>query len=829
LGLSNLYFFRNFKNATELGANYAENSFMQRILVRSITLFIGLMFTIPAFAQQFKGEITGVVKEQRTNFNLELVTLELRTLNNNALIKQEITDKNGHYKFTGMVEGSYYIKTSFVGYQEYKSATLVLDQSHPKLTLDIVLKNDTKILKEVEVTAKKQLYSNSIDRKIYNVDQDVMAKSGSASEVLQNVPLVQVDIDGNVSLRNSSATILINGKVSPIMGKNAAAALQQLPANSIARIEVITNPSAKYKPDGTGGIINIVLKKNSKNGLNGGVAANIGNQDRYNTSINLNYKPGKVNFFGSYSLKQDYRLRQTTNDRTQTDAVTSALSYYKDEISASSRPFSNTATIGMDYTIDDHNSIGISGNYYFRNMHKNDLTLKMVSNSAGPISDYERIRKNYEYEREADATFFFEHSFKKEDHKIRLEFNAAHSPEVEDNRYTNVYKFPNSVNQLDNTIIKQTSDNQQLTLAYENPISENTKLEFGYDGQYNRHDMDFFGEAYDYQLQRFVTDQARTNRFIYNENIHTLYGTIEQSWKKFGLMLGLRGEYADLNSHLITTDVTIPNHYFKVYPTLHLSYKLSDSRQLQLNYSRRVRRPEGDDLNPFAEYADPTNIRVGNPYLLPEIIHSVELGYQWKNDNFTILPGIYYRYKYNGFTAITTPLNSTTLITTQQNLANDRAIGADVVFSANLNDKVNINFTPNAFYNQIDASNLGYSSKRNTFTWSANFNSSYTLTKSTVVQVNSNYKSARLTPQGKYLPSFVFNFGARQEILKKKGSIYLTVSDVFKTQRQEAELSSPLLTQHVFTRSNSRIAYIGMSYNFGIVKKKKDLTFDNTL
>ncbi|KQC01735.1 outer membrane beta-barrel family protein [Pedobacter sp. Hv1] len=810
-----------------MNTNYAENNFMQP-LVRLITVFISLMFALPAFAQS-KGEIVGVVKEQASNLNLESVTLELRELKSNAVIKKEVTDQKGNYRFTGVADGSYYIQTSFVGYQVFKSAALIVDQSHQKLALNITLKNDTKILKEVEVTAKKQLYSNSIDRKVYNVDQDVMAKSGSASEVLQNVPLVQVDIDGNVSLRNSSAMILINGKLSPIMGKNAAAALQQLPANSIARIEVITNPSAKYKPDGTGGIINIVLKKNSKNGLNGGVTANIGNQERYNTSINLNYKPGKVNLFGSYSIKQDYRLRQTTNNRTQVDPTSRTSSYYQDEISASSRPFSNTATLGLEYAIDDKNTIGISGNYYFRNMHKNDLTLKMVSNSNGLVSDYQRIRKNYEYEREADATFFFEHNFKKEDHKIRLEFNAAHSPEVEDNRYTNVYKFPSNVNQLDNTIIKQIADNQQLTLAYENPISENTKLELGYDGQYSRHDMDFFGEAYDDGQQRFITDQAKTNRFIYNENIHAIYGTIEQSWKKFGLMLGLRGEYADLNSHLITTDVTIPNHYFKVYPTLHLSYKLTDSRQLQLNYSRRVRRPEGDDLNPFAEYADPTNIRVGNPYLLPEIIHSVELGYQWKNDNFSILPGIYYRYKYNGFTSITTPLNSTTLITTQQNLANDQAIGADVVFSANLNDKVNINFTPNAFYSQIDASNLGYSSKRNTFTWSANFNSSYTVSKSTVVQVNSNYKSARLTPQGKYLPSFVLNFGARHEILKKKGSIYLTVSDVFKTQRQEAELSSPMLTQHVFTRSNSRIAYIGMSYNFGIVKKKKDLTFDNTL
>lgn len=799
-------------------------------MFKTLTLIFVILFVFPVIlsAQQL-GSITGKVTEASLKQPMEFVTLSIKLEGNHTVYKQEVTTAKGIYKFSGLPDGNYIIMASFIGFDNYKSTVLVIDAAHKKLDLNIAMGGNAKVLNEVLVTAKKQLYNNSIDRKIYNVDQDVMAKSGSASEVLQNVPLVQVDVEGNVSLRNSSATILINGKVSPIMGKNAAAALQQLPANSIERIEVITNPSAKYKPDGTGGIINIVLKKNTKRGLNGGVTANAGNEGRYNTNVSLNFNPGKVNIFGSYNIKQDYRLRRTSNNRTQTNSVTGISNDYLDEISSTSKPFSNTATLGMEYAMNDRNSIGISGNYYFRNMHKSDFTWKRIKGGMGFTSDYDRTRFNYEYEREADATIFFTHNFKKEDHKIRLEFITSHAPEVEDNRYINEYRTPIGVNQLDNTIIKQIQDAKQLTIDYENQISENTKLELGYDGQYNQHDLDFFGEAYDDIQQKFITDALKTNRFIYNENIHALYGTLEQSWGKFGTMFGLRGEYSDINAHLFTTAVTIPNHYFKLYPTLHLSYNLSESRQLQLNYSRRVNRPEGDDLNPFAEYADPTNIRVGNPYLLPEIIHSVALGFQWKKGNFNILPGIYYRYKYNGFTSITAPLNSTTLVTTQQNLANDKAIGADVVLSANLDEKIIINFTPNVFYNQIDASNLGFGTNKNTFTWSANFNSSYIITKSTVMQVNSNYRSARLTPQGKYLPSFVLNFGAKHELFKKKGSVYITLSDVFKSQRQRAELSSLGLVQQIFTRSNSRIAFAGLSYNFGIVKKKKDLTFDNTL
>lgn len=792
-------------------------------------LFILLLFFPNLIFAQKSGTITGKVTDAASGQAMEFVNLVLMMPNHNGQVQQEITNNKGQYKFSGLQDGTYYIVASFMGFDNLQTNTFVINVSSRKFSQDIALRSGAEKLNEVVITTQKPLYINSIDRKIYQVDQDIMAKSGSASEVLQNVPLVQVDVDGNVSLRNSAATILINGKVSPVMGKNAATALQQLPANGIERIEVITNPSSKYKPDGIGGIINIVLKKNTKSGLNGGLTANMGNQERYNANVNLNYNPGKINIFGSYSFKKDYRLRLTTNQRTQTDPLSHSIGFYTDKMNASSRPFSNMATVGMEYNLNENNNLGVSGNYYFRNMHKNDLTLKSISNSSGLIADYDRWRTNYEYEREADMTFFFEHSFKKEDHKIRLEFNAAHSPEIEDNHYINSFRTPIKPQELDNTLIKQTADNQQLTIAYENPISARTKLELGYDGQYNKEDLDFYGASYNDVQQAFVRDDLKTNRFIYKENIHALYGTIEHSWQKLGLQMGLRGEYADLNSHLITTNQAIPNHYFKVYPTLHFSYKLTNSRQLQLNYSRRVNRPEADELNPFAEYADPTNIRVGNPHLLPEIIHSVAFGYQWKTDNFTILPGVYYRYKYNGFTAITTPLNSTTLITTQQNLANDQAIGADIVFSASINDKLNINFTPNAFYNQIDASNLGYGDHKNTFTWSANFNATYNLIKGTVMQINSNYRSARLSPQGKYLPSFVLNFGARQDLFKKRGSVYITVSDLLSSQRQHAKLNSIGLVQDILTKSNSQIAYMGMSYNFGIVKKKKDLTFDNTL
>lgn len=786
------------------------------------------LYSFTSFAQS-KGTITGKVTELPSRKPFEFVNIVLKRKADSTVVVHEVTNAKGQFNLTAVPEGKYFIQATFVGYEESRTAFFDIDAQHPKANFNINMDGSKRSLNEVQVVSQKSIMTNSIDRKVYHVDMDIMAKSGSASEVLQNVPLVQVDIDGNVSLRNASVTILVNGKISPLMGKNAAAVLQQLPANSIEKIEVITNPSAKYKPDGTGGIINIVLKKSTKRGLNGNITANGGNRERYNAGTTINYKPGKLNVFGSYSVKQDDRIRITTNDRIQTDPITGSTSHYNDLLTGKSRPFSNIATLGFDYNINDKNSFGLSGNYYLRSMHKHDLTIKQVQNPVNGNQDYDRKRENTEQEKANEATLYYEHVFKGEDHKLRLEFNLTHSPEIEDNHYTNTYRLPLIPDQLDNTIIKQTSDNKHVSLNYEYPISEQSKLEVGYDGQFNKQDLDFYGAAFDRTSQQFVTDFNKTNHFIYYENVHAFYGTLSKEVRKIAVMIGLRGEYSDINSKLITNNTNIPNHYFKIYPTLHFTYKIKENKEMQLNYSRRVRRPEGDDLNPFAEYADPTNIKVGNPYLLPEIIHSVEAGYQWRKNGISIMPGIYCRYTYNRFTSVTRPLNDSVLVTRQQNLANDQAIGADVVFSANFNDKVNINLSPNLFYNQIDAANLGYSSKKSTIAWTANLTASYAITKGTSLQVNSNYKSAKLTPQGKYLPSFVMNCGAKQDILNKKGSIYFTVSDLFRSQRQEVNLQGQLLTQHVLTKSNSRIIYLGLSYSFGVVKKKKDLQFDNSL
>ena len=784
--------------------------------------------------QDTVGTIRGSVIEESAGDPLEFVNVVLRNKVDSAIVKGRVTDKRGRFEFLEVSAGEYFITFSLIGYREKTTPAFVIDAQHRHLNVGEVRLVATELhLDEVLVTAEKSLYNASIDRKVYNVDQDLMGKAVSASELLQNVPSVQVDLDGNISLRGSSnVLIMLNGKTSPLMNRNSATVLQQMSASSIERIEVITNPSAKYKPEGTSGIINIVLKRNTSLGINGNIAGNAGNQDRYNGSIRLNYNPGAFNIYGSYGIRKDSRNRINTDNRSQIDAA-STLTFYNENLNSSASPLSHLISLGFDYRLDQQNQVGLSGNYFYNSFTRTEKSNKLLENSDQIVIDqHDRNRLDNEYEKEHSLTAFFEHNFPKEDHKLRLEFNVARAPEQEDNHYTNVYLLPVGPNGYDNTLIRNGDNNTQLTLEYSNPLNEESSLEAGYIGEFIRNDFDFYVEYFDASQQRFVKDVMKTNRFLYGENINALYATYKRSFGAFGLMAGVRTEHASVKSNLVTLDSTITNTYFSLYPSLHLSYKLSKVAELQLSYSRRTRRPEGDELNPFPEYRDPWNVSQGNPKLLPEYVHSAELGCQFEDDRISILPALFYRYTYNRFTSVTQLITDTLLLTTRQNLSNDQSGGLEVVVSANFGDLIAAHWSANVFVNQIDASNLGYSNRKSITTWRSALTLDMNLSTTSRLQINSNYNSSRLTPQGQYSPSYVLNTGFLQNLFEGKLSLVLTVTDVFNTLKREYALNTLSLNQTVVNKRDSRIVYLGFTYRFGAQEKKskeEQLRYDDNL
>ena len=468
------------------------------------------------------GGITGTVLNESTKQPQEFVNVIVLKVSDSSLVTGAVTDGKGRFQITNVPAGAYFLKFSLLGFEEKRSSKFVIDPDRKEFEAGSTLVRETSVnLGEVTVSAQKSLINNSIDRKVYNVQQDVSSKTGSVSDLLQNVPSVQVDVDGTVSLRGSpDVQVLINGKPSPLLGNNIADALQQIPASSVEKIEVITNPSAKFTPEGTAGIINIVLKKDANLGFNGSVTANAGNNSRYNFSTSDNYNLGEVNIFGSYSLRQDERNTVGTLARKQIDS-TNEPNYFNENGRAVSRPQSQFATLGMEWHLSEMDDAGVSGNYRYRHYTSNDVTAETHLDSAeSVVNDYDRRRIDHDQTGSSGAAGFFEHDFDGEDHKLRIEFNGNKMFDQEDNHFTDAYRVPAGLIEYDNTLIQEHDKRGFLTVDYHRVLADHSTFDAGYEGRFDKDDFNFYGSYFDSVKQVFVEDTTETNPFTYRESIH---------------------------------------------------------------------------------------------------------------------------------------------------------------------------------------------------------------------------------------------------------------------------------------------------------------------
>jgi outer membrane receptor protein involved in Fe transport len=488
--------------------------------------------------------------------------------------------------------------------------------------------------------------------------------------------------------------------------------------------------------------------------------------------------------------------------------------------------------LGLDYQFDKNNKIELSGNINVQDMHRTQNTLSTWKNKDLNItSQYNTLAINDEPEMEWEASTVYSHQFQKEGHELQFEFNITGYDETEDNHYTEAYTVPPGYVNLSHILVKKGGPLANVYAEYTLPLGEETELQAGYVGEFFKDNVSYFGEYYDNNSNEWIKDVAKSNDFVFRQDIHALYGTLSHSFDKFSFMAGLRAEQALITSHLITLDSLVPNNYFRVYPTLHLSYDLSDEQQLQLNYSHRVRRPDSDEMNPFPEYSDPRNMEAGNPLLKPEQIHSIEFGYQLKKELFTIQPTLFYRYTYDAFTQIFTSVNDTVLLRTEANLSQNQSLGGEIVTTLNAGKFLTINLSANGYYNVIDASNLGYSANKSAFAWDSKLGANINITGSTLLQIYGYFRSKRLTAQGWYDPSYYANLGLRQDLFKNKASLIFTVSDVFNSLKSSGVIDTPSLYQKSSQKRVSQIVYLGFTYHFGKSTKKQagDLKFENSI
>jgi outer membrane receptor protein involved in Fe transport len=800
-----------------------------RFLIFAIVLFT---FFLKGYSQ-VNGKISGTVLEKNTNSPVEFASVILVHDADSVMLKNTITDNNGNFEFVDVTEGKYRVIYSFIGFTKTKSLAFAINPAEKNIKLGKLYFTSSDItIKEVQIVSQKSAFVSSIDRKTYYVGEDVMSSAGSVGDVMQNIPTVQVDVNGSISVRGSSnITILINGKPSGMLSNNPGTILQQMPANMVEKVEIITNPSAKYQPDGTAGILNIVLKKNKSLGMNGSVSANVGNNERYNGGVMMNYNHGKMNLFGNYSFRQD-DYRRLSDSYTQKLQNGAEISNINNSSNNHSRPVSNIMGLGADYVLNKKNNLGFLTNYSHIYQCRNEYSSFIKDSLGFQMEDFNRNRHPPKLETNLDVSSYFQHKFEKEGHEINMDYSNSFYTESTDNYFTNIYRFPEAKFSLDNVYYRHNIQHSQLSIDYTNPFSKISKLEAGYEFEFKKNEMNIHRDTVSSnQYEPAYTDYMHTTSFLHNEYTHAFYVTYQHDFGSFSLLAGLRSEMTNTMSNLVSEDSVIRYRYTRLYPSIHTIYKITENHQLQLNYSRRINRPDDEQLNPYPQYLDLLNIPKGNPYLTPEDIHSSEFGYIFKKQSITFLSTLYYRYTRNGFTTIT-QAQGDTLISTLRNLSKNQAAGLELVFSSGMGKWLKMNLSSNTFYNVIDASALGYSKTKTIVSLTAKANFIITLTKNTVWQISSNYTSERLTPQGKLLPSFVINTGIKQKLLKKKVALILTVSDVFNSLRSNLIIDTPDLQRHEYRKRSARVVYFGFTYSFGSNGKKEkenSLQFDNKM
>ncbi len=777
------------------------------------------------------GSVSGRIVEKGTGEPVEYANVMLIDTLTLKMVNGAVTDSAGRFNISDVRNGVFYLEYTFIGYQKTRTGPVTIGRKNQKQDLGVLELAPAAVnMEEVTITAERAPMITRIDRKVFNVQKDILAQSGTVTDMLQNIPSVSVDIDGNISLRGSGVTILINGRPSVLAG---SANLEQMPASLVERIEVITNPSAKYRPDGTGGIINIILKKEQKTGLNGTLGVNGGANSRFNTNLQLNYNTGKFNLFGSYGYRQDYRYSTRTLNSQTIDTITGHSTYLEQSSEGFAWPASHLATVGFDWFLTKNDAAGISANFNYRNVSRNDSIWNRYSDNSHQVTEeFNRIRRGGEKETSLGLTGYYEHLFSREDeHTLSADIEYQRDRENEDDHYEDHYLIPEYPPLKNQTTAINTSQETDLNLEYSRPLWEDASLETGYAGYLQVEDINQEVEAWDDSLGKWVADSTARNFFHGVQWVHALYATLSWEWKNFSVMGGLRAEEALLNLDFISIDTSARNDYFDLYPTLHLGYRFGKN-EIQLNYSKRVNRPDVDDMNPVPEYRDPRNIFVGNPDLRPEEIHSFELGYSYQVKSLTLVPTLFYRYKVNGFSMVTSSLNDSTLVTTIGNLSTDQSAGLDFSGAWQIGKIASINFSASGFYNEVDASDIGYEGKRSAVSGNMKLNASVNVTRTTILQVNAQYRSRMLTAQGYRLPTWVVNLGFRQDFWKKKISIIATVSDLFNTQAFKSTVDTPVLLQESVRKRDYRIFYAGLVFNFGTNGKKTKepkFEFDNQM
>ena len=825
------------------------------------------------------GHFYGKVLDSVSNKPLEAASVQLIQNKFDSATKKRkdvvvggmLTTKKGEFSIENLpIMATYKLKITAIGYKTIEkrvnfemnmSAARSGDFSSMLSAVDkdlgnIKLEADAKQLENVTVSASKATLEMKIDRKVFNVEKNLNSVGGTAVDVMKNVPSVNVDIDGNVSLRNASPQIFVDGRPTTMT-------LDQIPADAIASVEIITNPSAKYDASGGGaGILNIILKKNRKAGYNGNLRAGIDMRGRPNLGGDVNMKQGKVNFFAAGQFGMRKSISNVKTDRVDYNADTT--SYLKQRNKPINSGFFAFGRAGMDYFIDNRNTLSIGGNLVRGQFKTTDLinTYRDTVRPSGTISDRgERGSKSTGNFRNYGATLSFKHNFAKANKELTADFNYNYSKNDNVGDYTTQYFFSNNSPKTPQFIeqSKGGGTNRFITIQtdYADPITSSMKIEAGLRAAF-RNFTSFNNNFVQTAPGQYILIPGLSNDYKFNDELYAGYLTFSHQRKKLSYQLGLRAESSSYTGNLVSKNQKFKTEYpLSLFPSAFATYKLNDKEDMQLNYSRKINRPNFFQLIPFIDYSDSLNLSVGNPGLIPEFTNLLELSYsnQYKAGN-SLLATVYFRntndlitrYQYKDANPNPARADSV-IITTYANANRSYTVGLELTGKNKPAKWWDLTTNLNLFNSTIKAGNIPGTVSSSLFSWFAKINNNFKLPKNFSIQLSADYTAKTLvapggggnrgmgmmfgggsqpSAQGYIKPIFGADFSIRKEFLKNNAaSITLQFSDIFRTRLYATHNESAFFVQDNERRRDPQFVRLNFNWRFGKIDvslfKRKNL------
>ena len=808
------------------------------------------MLTTTVFAQ---GTLKGTVIDEDAREGMIGANVAVDLKNGSGVTTGATTDLDGNFKVEGLKYGSYTATVSCIGYKTVKR-DFTVSKENPVVTLKtIAMAEDSKMLGEVEVTGIRSQMKFEIDKKVFNVDQAIAAAGGSASELLENIPSVEVDNEGTVSLRGSeNVTVWINGKAQGLNGDNQGSILEQLPAESIERIEVITNPSAKYSPDGTVGIINIVLKRDRKPGYYGSVQAGTSIMQNGDEGYiwgggrggaNINYSSGLLDAYAQLNYRGHRNVGSNGSYREEfpEGSETSYLDQTGRNFSKGSN-FFGRAGVTWHPTEKDDISLDLMG---MQGSHKHDNSIDYTSRwgkrdeQGALIFDRNRTTGGNDGNQMYNIQAGYKHLWSTEHF---IDFTLSRNQWTSDNLdiFDQNTHFPTGSDVISHQEQKQNINNHsyEAQIDYENKLTANSKIEAGYKGNFNFENSPI--STFD-GVKNPVENYDLYNRFIYNSRNHAFYGTYSNKlWQKLGYQVGFRGEWYKVNAQSESKNAAgefvmgepITKNIFHIYPSAFLSYELPNDNELQLNYTNRVRRPWGGMLNSFKNITDSTNISFGNPDLNPEYSQSFELNYMKTWENHVLSVSSYYRHSDDIMQHISY-MDGGIMYSTHVNVAASNSAGVEIVAKDRFWNCLDLTTTLNGYYYQQQGFAYQYQNHENgntydvtgdptsSFSWNARMIASVTLPHSWSGQLTGMYHSGRANAQGYSKAGYGVDCGIRKQFMDNKWSIALNARDLLDSRAwRNVTFGDDFYMESIGRRGGRRVMCV-LTYNFGNMKPKK--------